>query len=253
MTDDHSETGTGILDVGEREVPYRIEREDVAHVRLAITPEGGVLITLPRAEAANPIDILRDNRRWIETRLETEASAADECGLDLTEARNRPILFGTARTLESDSAHTTIHLSGNELRLPAEYTYPTIHNWLCSALCDKLRGTISGITDTLDVPYDGLRLDSELNQWSTYATDGTVRYHPRGAILPPDLREFVLFRELLFYKEAINNRSHWGELVEQYDRYEEFSDRVLGYWLLSHSNTFWNRLANAESTDVDCQ
>jgi len=71
-----------------------------------------------------------------------------------------------------------------------------------------------------------------------------VLVHPRAGILPLDLLEHLAFRELVFYKEESHNRSYWGDVVEWYPEYTALSERLLGYWLLSHANDFWNAVVD---------
>lgn len=236
---------TGRIDAGDQEVPYRIEDTDITYARLSIEPDGTVLVRAPD-DMADPERIVIDNRGWIERRLATRTAAARECGVeDLT--ATVPILFGQAYTFHR-SDRGEISLGEATLTVPSgtDLSDPPLKSRLMDALRAELDTVVPRVADMLEVTTRATRLDGELDSWSDHSEAGTILIHPRAAILPADLLEHLAFRELVFYKEAINDRSYWGDMVEQYPEYTAVSDRLLGYWLLSHASEFWNAVCDTE-------
>jgi predicted metal-dependent hydrolase len=166
---------------------------------------------------------------------------ARECGV-ADPAAAVPVLFGREFALDRDALDAEIDLDDTTVRVPAgtDLSDPALEAQVRDALRERLDAVVPRVAETLAVPTQATRLDGGLDGWSDHTAEGTVLVHPRAAILPPDLLEHLAFRELVFYKEAVNNRSYWGEMVEQYPEYTAVSDRLLGYWLLSHANGFWN-------------
>jgi len=237
MTDDDPVAGR--IDVGDRAVTYRIEYGDVTYARLSIEPDGTVLVRAPN-DMDDTRRIITSNRLWIERQLDTRLAAAGECGVD--DPETAPILFGREFALNRNASHTEIRSEDATVGVPADtgLSDPSLESQVREALLEKWDAIVTEVAATLEIPADETRLDGGLDSWSDHAPDGTVLVHPRAGILPSDLLEHLAFRELVFYKEESNNRSYWGDVVERYPEHTALSERLLGYWLLSHANDFWN-------------
>lgn len=223
------------------EYTLRVSRR-AKHVRLRMDDKLQLQITVPVGFDTREIpDILERKRDWIEQarqRLQDRVVHREESET-LPESIHlqacdehwqvRYLSHGKAKaTLTAQSSdrqnrqnrlicHLPRHLFDDSGQVTDQaFVREMLRQWLLARARDHLQPKLDDWSETLRLPYQGLRIRTQKTRWGSCSSKGNINLNAHLMFLPPHWVEHVLIHEVCHLRHPNHSHAFW-DLVAQYD------------------------------------
>ena len=195
------------------EIEYRVRRSDRAkRVRVAVDPEKGVEVVLPRrapiraAEAA-----VVELRPWIIRRLrEVEAAKAHVA------ARGSTVPYlGTTLTLVPERGRTRVHRRGDVLLVPEGDAAEALERWYRRQAKAEIAPRLDRAVQALGTRYTALTIRNQRTRWGSCSSTGRMSFNWRLLLAPEAVLDYVVWHEACHLQVMDHSPRFWA-LVERH-------------------------------------
>jgi predicted metal-dependent hydrolase len=222
--------------------PFAISRSTRARrVRLRITREGDVVVTLPaRAQERLAVELVRERVAWIEHHRARLAAVRDRLAarppvgagrtLELRGQRHDVVVELTAGPRTSvalDPVHERITIKlepGDERSIAA-----ILERWLRAEARREITGAVERHAAPLGVSPTRVTIRDQSSRWGSASRRGTLSFSWRLVLAPPEVLEYVVIHELAHLRELSHAARFW-RLVGAHTPHVESARR----WLRDH-------------------
>ena len=195
---------------------------------LALTVCGGRVTV--RAPYGMPEEEVRrfveQKRRWVETKIAEQYTAAARyaavrqgiCLLD--SGTERPVYYGASKNMEEGGS---FFLKNNK----------AVRSYFEKTRCWILYETVHSLSYKIGLTPHDVSLCDFKARWGSCDAEGRVKLNWRLAMLPPELRDYVIIHELCHLRELNHSAVFW-RLVEKYcPSYREYRSRLRDFSFLT--------------------
>jgi predicted metal-dependent hydrolase len=212
------------------DIEYTIRRSERARrVRVAVDPERGVEVVLPRRAPARAAEhAVVELRPWIERRLrEVEAARAA-----VAARGDRVPYLGADLRLVPEPGRTRVHRRGDDLAVPAGDATDALERWYRRRARAEIAPRLDRAVAALGTSYTALTIRNQKTRWGSCSTTGAMSFNWRLLLAPEDVLDYVVWHEACHLLVMDHSRRFWA-LVERH---------VPGYagprrWLRRHGGT----------------
>ncbi len=209
---------------------YTIRRSDRARrVRVAVDPEKGVEVVLPRraperAARAAVVEL----RPWIERRLrEVEAARA------AVAARGGHVPYlGTDLLLLPQEGRTRVHRRGDALLVPEGDPREALERWYRRMAREEIAPRLDMAVSELGTRYTKLTIRNQKTRWGSCSTSGAMSFNWRLLLAPEEVLDYVVWHEACHLLVMDHSPRFW-RLVERH--LPEYAEPRR--WLRRHGGT----------------
>jgi hypothetical protein len=209
---------------------YSIRRSDRARrVRVAVDPEHGVQVVLPRrapdkAARAAVIEL----RPWIERRLrEVEAARA------AVEARGGHVPYlGRDLLLLPQEGRSRVHRRGDALLVPEGDAHEALERWYRRQATAEIEPRLDAAVRALGTRYTGLTIRNQKTRWGSCSSNGRMSFNWRLLLAPEIVLDYVVWHEACHLQVMDHSPRFWGLVGRHMPGYEEPRR-----WLRRHGGT----------------
>jgi hypothetical protein len=216
--------------VSATDIAYTVRRSPRARrVRVAVDPERGVEVVLPRrAPDRAAAEAVAELRTWIVRRLD-EAERVRE----LVAARGDTVPYlGADLRLVPEAGRTRVHRRGDALLVPAGDHRPALERWFRRVARSEVEPRLEEATAALGVPYRALTIRNQRTRWGSCSSTGAVSVNWRLLLAPPDVLEYVVWHEACHLVVLDHSPAFWSLLRRHVPDFDEPRR-----WLRRHGQT----------------
>jgi predicted metal-dependent hydrolase len=209
---------------------YTIRRSERARrVRVAVDPEKGVEVVLPRrAPERAARRAVVELRPWIERRLrEVEAARA------AVAARGGTVPYlGIDLRLVPEPGRARVHRRGDDLLVPEGDARDAIERWYRRMARREIAPRLDEAVASLGTRYTTLTIRNQKTRWGSCSTTGAMSFNWRLLLAPEAVLDYVVWHEAC-HLHVMDHSPRFWRLVERH---------VPGYaeprrWLRRHGGT----------------
>lgn len=235
----------GAVTVGDRQVSYRLKRSARAkHVRLKITPDGMVHVTVPMQHQLDSMhQLLAPQSRWILKHLRLLEALTDEHAGLLVTGSTLPFL-GRDRQLEilPSVPEPLISLVGDTLYLAGPSSEQTdlhimLHDWYRERAEEMLRERVEKWSRTMRLRARRVTVRDQRTRWGSCSTQGNLNFNWRLIMAPLPVVDYLVVHELMHLREMNHSGRFWTGVARHCPLYEEQRG-----WLKSNGRRLWQVL-----------
>ena len=198
-------------------IEYRIERSSRRTVVITVRP-GEVIVRAPYGVSEETL------RRFVESKHDCVTAqrfgqVRSMCAL-LDEGEEKPVCFGAEKSFERDGVF--YFRDATKVRRYFERT----RGWM-------LAEGVHAFSLKAGLRAQDVRLCDFKARWGSCDAEGRVKLNWRLAMLPPELRDYVIIHELCHLRELNHSAVFW-RLVEKYcPSYREYRSRLRDFSFLT--------------------
>ena len=209
---------------------WTIRRSDRARrVRVAVDPEKGVEVVLPRRAPLRAAEhAVIELRPWLERRLR-----AQEAARAAVAARGSTVPYlGTELRLVPEPGRTRVHRRGDDLLVPEGDPRPALERWYRRMARKEVQPRLDAAVAALGTRYTALTIRAQKTRWGSCSSTGAMSFNWRLLLAPEEVLDYVVWHEACHLLVMDHSPRFWA-LVERH---------VPGYaaprrWLRRHGGT----------------
>jgi predicted metal-dependent hydrolase len=221
-------------------IPYTVRvRANCRRLRIRVTHEHGVVVTVPRGFAASRIQsLLLRERAWIRSALERvrarQAQLAAEGSWRLPSQIALPALGATWTLSASASPSATVTLR----ELPARQLLVrgaiddemacrrALSRWIVRQAHLQLVPQLHAHSLRLGLHYKRVSIRRQRTRWASCSSRGTVSLSANLLFLEPAYVDYVMTHELCHLREMNHSRRFWQLVAQHCPAYREIDGRL---------------------------
>lgn len=228
------------------EIAYSVRKSRRAkRVLLTITPENGLVVTVPERVALKHIpEIIEERRTWI---LDTSARLADERARYLEAASAPPLpetielrCFGERRwVVYEDTGRVAVQVEEQgPYRLlvsggvSEEQIQQSLRRWLRHRAADELPKWLLALAAERTLTVAGTSIRSQRTRWASCSEEGRISLNSSLLFLPRRLVRFVLIHELCHLVEMNHSERYWKIVADEEPEYRTLDRELDRSWTL---------------------
>ena len=213
------------------DIEYTIRRSDRARrVRVAVDPEKGVEVVLPRrAPERAARRAVVELRPWIEKRLsEVEASRA------AVAARGDTVPYlGIDLQLVREEGRTRVHRRGDDLLVPDGDPREALERWYRRMARQEIAPRLDDAVAELGTRYTALTIRNQKTRWGSCSTTGAMSFNWRLLLAPDEeILDYVVWHEACHLVVMDHSPRFWSLVARCMPGYERPRR-----WLRRHGGT----------------
>jgi predicted metal-dependent hydrolase len=212
------------------DIRYTIRRSDRARrVRVAVDPEKGVEVVLPRRapERAAQAAVV-ELRPWIERRLREVEAAREQIA---ARAGTVPYL-GAPLTLVPQAGRTRVHRRGDELLVPDGDPREALERWYRRMAREEIAPRLDQAVAELGTRYTKLTIRNQKTRWGSCSTTGAMSFNWRLLLGPEEVLDYVVWHEACHLKVMDHSPRFWALVAYHMPAYPHARR-----WLRRHGGT----------------
>jgi predicted metal-dependent hydrolase len=198
-------------------------------VRVAVDPERGVEVVLPRRAPAREAErAVAELRPWIERRLrEVEATRA------AVAARGDTVPYlGAALRLVPEPGRTRVHRCGDDLLVPGGDPRPALERWYRRMARAEIAPRLDAAVADLGAGYTALTIRNQRTRWGSCSTTGAMSFNWRLLLAPEEVLDYVVWHEACHLVVMDHSPRFWALVGRHLPGYAEPRR-----WLRRHGGT----------------
>jgi len=209
---------------------YSIRRSDRARrVRVAVDPDKGVEVVLPRRAAMREAErAVVELRPWIERRLrEMEVTRA------AVAARGDTVPYlGADLRLVPQPGRTRVHRRGDELLVPAGDRGEALERWYRRMARAEIAPRLDDAVAALGTRYSALTIRNQKTRWGSCSSTGAMSFNWRLLLAPEEVLDYVVWHEACHLLVMDHSPRFWALVARHVPGYGEQRR-----WLRRHGGT----------------
>ena len=201
---------------------YRIKKSNLAkHIRLNITPQDGLVVTVPKGFKQSDIKvILQQKHQWITQHLnEIKNIIQQDFPPDDFNLQAITQLWQIKYTPETGNQKIILKMQdSNQLQVIGDATQHdllqyTLRDWLKNRGIQYLIPKLRQLSNETQLPIKNITIRGQKTRWGSCSSLGNINLNYKLLFLPPDWVRYVMLHELAHTQHMNHSSAYWQFLT----------------------------------------